>query len=213
MSSSNLCALMLLEVTPLFCALSSAPSIPPIPAIHIDRYFLELLESGRAAKRPKPCTSPNLERPNLNCLSRRGRSTFCFVLFRFVSSRTSLLPIQFGSTPRQIRLRASCSCSRLESAPNLSLFLSALEPFFLSSPELFWSFVAPNLALFRRPNLSLFRFDFFSPSSYFMSGRCHKGKGCMFLHDREAREKARLEAGEPAEGNPAKLSKAEQNAK
>lgn len=35
----------------------------------------------------------------------------------------------------------------------------------------------------------------------------------MFLHDREAREKARLEAGETAEGNPAKPSKAEQNAK
>lgn len=47
-----------------------------------------------------------------------------------------------------------------------------------------------------------------------MSGRCHRGKGCLFMHDHEAREKARLEAGDNADGAPsAKLTKAEQTAK
>lgn len=53
--------------------------------------------------------------------------------------------------------------------------------------------------------------------SYFMSGRCHRGKGCLFMHDHEARDKARLEAGgavgNAADGTPfAKLTKAEQTA-
>ena len=50
--------------------------------------------------------------------------------------------------------------------------------------------------------------------SYFMSGRCHRGKGCLFMHDHEARQKARLEAGDSADGTPsAKPTKAEQTAK
>lgn len=44
-----------------------------------------------------------------------------------------------------------------------------------------------------------------------MSGRCHRGKGCLFMHDHEAREKARTEAGDTTADE--KLTKAEKSAK
>ena len=58
------------------------------------------------------------------------------------------------------------------------------------------------------------------PCSYFMGGKCHRGNGCLFVHDHEARAQARLEAGDDdADGSatgsgkrekqPRKLSKAE----
>lgn len=35
-------------------------------------------------------------------------------------------------------------------------------------------------------------------ASYFISGRCHRGRACLFMHDTEARDKVRLEAGDTA---------------